>query len=858
MNKIPSNEDVVRYELDQLEDEEEFEKISEPLSATVLQIPKEFPTKSKEEEEKEKELMEELRETVCSFGEEHITEEMYGVAKRMFEIINQRKKYVFGVFLPWEKPSSISDVEMIEDEEIELQRDEFGALKTPKLPYNPFDVTSSPKGKDRKEIFKMNKGIMEVQINGESKYEVVSFQEFVKDFSELVHLNASAAAKTFSFRRLKLLDLKFQLHKTLNHAEELQEQKLVPHRDFYNVRKVDTHIHLSSSMNQKHLLRFIKSKLKSSPDEKVISRDGKELTLKEVFESLNLNIYDLSVDTLDVHADSNVYHRFDKFNLKYNPCGQSRLREIFLKTNNFIDGKFMGELVSEVFQDLVESKYQLSEPRVSIYGRNKDEWSKLAKWVIQNRLICQNIRWMIQIPRLFEINKKTTNMKTFQEMLENIFEPLFEVTKDPSSDPELHAFLKMVVAFDQVDDESLPEVAFHKKLDTPEKWDKELNPPYAYYAYYLQSNIKVLNQYRFDRGLNTFQFRPHSGEAGDVNHLAASFLLSKGINHGILLRKAPVYQYLFYLTQIGLAVSPLSNNSLFLSYNSNPFPEFFSRGLNVSLSTDDPLMFHFTREPLMEEYSVAAQVWHLSNCDLCEIAKNSVLQSGWEHLFKLHWLGPNYWLPNANEITKTNVPNMRVAYRHETLIDEHLLLLKCLNLGNYDGKFKVPLSTVELISKAKRSKSFSVKVTEHMNQLNFNQKKSEEELKIEKILKVKQKDEKHWKEEEELHKQLKKISSQSNDSSSSSDDDIASKSNDSFIINKKEKKKLKGVLKQPNVSSPSKKVRFDLPEDEKENEKIEQNVKEIKQSSSNFWNYFLIIFLAVVFNLFFKIDKRIQ
>lgn len=40
----------------------------------------------------------------------------------------------------------------------------------------------------------------------------------------------------------------------------------VPHRDFYNVRKVDTHIHHSASMNQKHLLRFIKSKLKKNPN----------------------------------------------------------------------------------------------------------------------------------------------------------------------------------------------------------------------------------------------------------------------------------------------------------------------------------------------------------------------------------------------------------------------------------------------------------------------------------------------------------------------------------------------------------------------------------------------------------------
>lgn len=64
----------------------------------------------------------------------------------------------------------------------------------------------------------------------------------------------------------------------------------------------------------------------------------------------------------------------------------------------------------------------------------------------------------------------------------------------------------------------------------------------------------------------------------------------------------------FYLDQIGIAMSPLSNNALFLTYERNPFLTFFQRGLNVSLSTDDPLQFHFTKEPLIEEYSVAAQV----------------------------------------------------------------------------------------------------------------------------------------------------------------------------------------------------------------------------------------------------------
>ena len=33
----------------------------------------------------------------------------------------------------------------------------------------------------------------------------------------------------------------------------------------------------------------------------------------------------------------------------------------------------------------------------------------------------------------------------------------------------------------------------------------------------------------------------------------------------------------------------------------------------------------------MEEYSIAAQVWKLSPCDMCELARNSVLMSGFEH-----------------------------------------------------------------------------------------------------------------------------------------------------------------------------------------------------------------------------------
>jgi AMP deaminase len=197
-------------------------------------------------------------------------------------------------------------------------------------------------------------------------------------------------------------------------------------------------------MCQKHLLRFIKHKLRYTPNEVVLERDGRSLTLGEVFVSLQLTAYDLSIDTLDMHAH-NTFHRFDRFNLKYNPAGQSRLREIFLKTDNYIKGRYLAEMTQEVMGDLTSSKYQLAEWRVSIYGRAPDEWEKLSRWFYNNRLAHPNVRWMIQVPRLYSIYKKNNQVQSFQELLENIFLPLFEVSIHPESNPELHYFLETIV-----------------------------------------------------------------------------------------------------------------------------------------------------------------------------------------------------------------------------------------------------------------------------------------------------------------------------------------------------------------------------------------------------------------------------
>nr|CAB3455382.1 unnamed protein product [Digitaria exilis] len=545
----------------------------------------------------------------------HDEMEAYKVLQKCLEL---RERYIFREEVaPWEK-------EIITDP------------STPKPNPNPFNYVHQAKTEHH---FEMVNGVVHVYPNKDSKerlYPVADATTFFTDMHYILRVLAAGDIRTVCHHRLNLLEQKFNLHLMVNADRELLAQKAAPHRDFYNVRKVDTHVHHSACMNQKHLLRFIKSKLRKEPDEVVIFRDGTYLTLKEVFESLDLTGYDLNVDLLDVHADKSTFHRFDKFNLKYNPCGQSRLREIFLKQDNLIQGRFLAELTKEVFSDLEASKYQMAEYRISIYGRKKSEWDQMASWIVNNELYSENVVWLIQIPRIYNVYREMGTINSFQNLLDNIFLPLYEVTIDPASHPQLHVFLEQVVGLDLVDDESKPERRPTKHMPTPEQWTNVFNPAYAYYVYYCYANLYTLNKLRESKGMTTIKLRPHCGEAGDIDHLAAAFLTSHNIAHGVNLKKSPVLQYLYYLAQIGLAMSPLSNNSLFIDYHRNPFPTFFLRGLNVSLSTDDPLQIHLTKEPLVEEYSIAASVlWKLSSCDLCEIARNSVYQSGFSHRLKI-------------------------------------------------------------------------------------------------------------------------------------------------------------------------------------------------------------------------------
>uniref|UniRef100_A0AAV1TFW6 AMP deaminase n=1 Tax=Peronospora matthiolae TaxID=2874970 RepID=A0AAV1TFW6_9STRA len=133
------------------------------------------------------------------------------------------------------------------------------------MPYRPFDA---PVPETTQHDVKMVNGVVMVYDDadaGEAMRQVGTMEEYYDDLFEIQCIVNYGPMKTLAFKRLQVLEARFNLHMLLNSERELVAQKAVPHRDFYNVRKVDTHVHHSACMNQKHLLRFIKSRLRNSP-----------------------------------------------------------------------------------------------------------------------------------------------------------------------------------------------------------------------------------------------------------------------------------------------------------------------------------------------------------------------------------------------------------------------------------------------------------------------------------------------------------------------------------------------------------------------------------------------------------------
>ncbi|RNF25862.1 adenosine monophosphate deaminase-like protein [Trypanosoma conorhini] len=481
-------------------------------------------------------------------------------------------------------------------------------------------------------------------------------REFIRDVAAvreavMSHRNLQVLAD----QRLQLLERKFLLHLSLNISKEAgrKEEKEWNSRDFFTAHKVDTNVQTAAGMNARTLLEFFVEKALHHGHDVVFEEDDQPVTLRQMLERCQINATRITVDELNHLISSNPH-----------------IRNTFLEVDNLMKGRYFAELTKRTLELYQEDAFSFSENRLVIKGAAKDEWWKLAQWFDRYGMASPQNRWMINLPRQYRRLRQEGVVRNFGEYIDNLFQPLWEISLHPAQDTKLHYFLTHVSGMDCVGDESkmdLPLTATY-----PHDWDSDLNPPYNLYLYYYWANITTLNEFRASRGLGTFSFRPQCGELGGVEHLIGGFLLANGINHGVTLSQNPVLEYMYYITQLGVAMSPLSNTAAASAYLSNPFPLFFRRGLNVSLATNEPLYFHFTREPLIEEYSIAAKIWQFEFNDLSEIARNSVKKSGFPPTWKENALGRLYHLNSAlgNDVRKSRVSDIRVAYRYEAYHSE--------------------------------------------------------------------------------------------------------------------------------------------------------------------------------------------
>lgn len=78
-------------------------------------------------------------------------------------------------------------------------------------------------------------GVYEVLLDGEPTFVCPTVDEFYEDMTFLNKVTQPGPVTTYSYKRIQVLEERFNLHEMLNSDREQAIQKTVPHRDFYNV-----------------------------------------------------------------------------------------------------------------------------------------------------------------------------------------------------------------------------------------------------------------------------------------------------------------------------------------------------------------------------------------------------------------------------------------------------------------------------------------------------------------------------------------------------------------------------------------------------------------------------------------------
>lgn len=104
-------------------------------------------------------------------------------------------------------------------------------------------------------------GVFQATIQGKNSFHMPNMLEFIKDLAFIIEQTHNVTNKTFAHNRLEILENKFKMHLSFNREKETLQLQSISHRDFYNVRKIDTHVHHSAAMRAKQLLEFIIKKM---------------------------------------------------------------------------------------------------------------------------------------------------------------------------------------------------------------------------------------------------------------------------------------------------------------------------------------------------------------------------------------------------------------------------------------------------------------------------------------------------------------------------------------------------------------------------------------------------------------------
>ncbi|SCV00282.1 LANO_0F06106g1_1 [Lachancea nothofagi CBS 11611] len=540
------------------------------------------------------------------------------------------------------------------------------------------------------------------------KASILPISSFGEHFEKLAGYIESEEFNFLAVKRTEYLLHRFHLFQQLQGCAEVRETRLVPHRDFYNIRKVDQNYILSGCFSQRQLNEFIWEKLNLEPD-RIIYKDlhGNEFKLRQIFcdgadakcnedASIGLKaVDDIFLDWYQTIYLSGMHltgsHSLQGQNLKFYLIAQT-----FMEFDNYIAGEYFAELVIKyVIQSFEKSKYQLAQLSVD-FQFTGDWWTKFCTWVTKWKLVSYNIRWNIRFSRNYTKLHDIGLVRSFQDYLDYIFQPLFSF--EAQQDMKLQYVLSTICCFDVVADESDDYLwkSFKDPQSTiPVEWCATGdNPPLAYYTFYIYQYLRSLNQERKRRKQNTItlrnycpasrsrvsQFRQGVSITEQLESLICNILLCGGglLQAEQLWDASPAILYLYYLFQIPVVVSPLSSVSLTRelgqssriersptvnrdvtahsakSYTGNPFMDMHKMGLKVILSSSSVLFnCSYTMEPIIEEYSVAASIHLLSSADMCELVRDSVLTSGYEGFYKAHW--------NGIGLTKTSFFNEKIG-----------------------------------------------------------------------------------------------------------------------------------------------------------------------------------------------------